>query len=821
MTLVPLAFGQGNRGGTERQSSKPGSQAEELFQSALLLVGTKDWELARQRMKEATRLWMQVREPQKAARALLQVGDCYKQARMYSESLYCYKQALEVRPLQGSVKANAYNAIARVYVELYERDLAIDYFTKAIRRARRVKNITAQALALAGLADLHHRQGEREQARALLAQARKLNRQQGNPEAGAALLHKDGQISQEDGRLERAKRAFEGALAIYRKTGNVEGQVKVLCSMTNLFLLASKEQRALEQATQAVELAQKQPAVTSADKLRARELLWPAWLGRARAERAAGRKELAKNNYLQALSRVAGIWWLDKISTETSAIGFRQESQALYQEFVDLLVELGDFDEAYFWADTAKARALRGATEARPMMQPLRNSDQGAQLREMSQSIARLRTELLLSHLGTERRTKLQKEIRDAEYAREEKRVLAEMQNSRDRLNWSKPATVKWLQERMAQDKSVLLEFLLGETRSFAFLITPDGVSCEILPSQKEIEKAVRPYLEKLRTSPNHLQLDRELAKTREQAAALFSVLFGNLARQILPGQKLIVVPDGLLHYLPFETLIHDGHYLVEDHEISYNPSASMLSLWPASSSQTNDSKKMDLLAFGDPVFDPQSNARNFEKTVSDVDRLTPSMHSAQGYILPPLPRTRDEVQYIANLFPPDRRREYLGEESTEDALKRESLRDYKRLHFATHSLIDEVSPSRSAVVLTLDDDPQEDGVLEVSEISELDIDCDLVVLSACQTGRGKLFSGEGIVGLSRAFLRAGARSVVVSLWNVSDIATSRLMKDFYQQLVGDVGNAAALREAKLQMIGAKELKHPYYWASFVIIGKP
>jgi CHAT domain-containing protein len=125
-------------------------------------------------------------------------------------------------------------------------------------------------------------------------------------------------------------------------------------------------------------------------------------------------------------------------------------------------------------------------------------------------------------------------------------------------------------------------------------------------------------------------------------------------------------------------------------------------------------------------------------------------------------------------------------------------------------------------VVLTLDDDPQEDGALEVGEISELDMDCDLVVLSACQTGRGQLFSGEGIVGLSRAFLRAGARSVVVSLWNVSDISTSQLMKSFYQQLVRGVGNAAALREAKLQMIrSAKEITHPYYWAAFVTIGKP
>lgn len=118
----------------------------------------------------------------------------------------------------------------------------------------------------------------------------------------------------------------------------------------------------------------------------------------------------------------------------------------------------------------------------------------------------------------------------------------------------------------------------------------------------------------------------------------------------------------------------------------------------------------------------------------------------------------------------------YLGKDSTERAVKRGVLHRYRHLHFATHSLIDGKSPSRSSVVLSLNDDPEEDGFLEVGEIAELDLDSNLVVLSACQTGHGQLLSGEGIVGLSWAFLRAGARSVVVSLWNVGDISTSNLI---------------------------------------------
>jgi CHAT domain-containing protein len=134
---------------------------------------------------------------------------------------------------------------------------------------------------------------------------------------------------------------------------------------------------------------------------------------------------------------------------------------------------------------------------------------------------------------------------------------------------------------------------------------------------------------------------------------------------------------------------------------------------------------------------------------------------------------------------------------------------------------VDEGSPSRSSLVLALDNDPEEDGLLQVSEIYDLKLDCDLVVLSACRTGRGQLLSSEGILGLSRAFLYAGARSVVVSLWDVSDISTAHFMKDFYKHLLSDDSGATALRKAKLQMLqGSKQKRHPYYWAPFVVIGR-
>jgi CHAT domain-containing protein len=324
-----------------------------------------------------------------------------------------------------------------------------------------------------------------------------------------------------------------------------------------------------------------------------------------------------------------------------------------------------------------------------------------------------------------------------------------------------------------------------------------------------------------LSVAPSNLYLQSKLAKQRTMAEELFTLVFGKLAGKLRTGSKLIVIPDGLLNQVPFESLVHNGRYLIEDYEISYLPSASLIELLRQPSA-TDQKDQLDLLAFGDPVFPQQAKpslTRKVPATPTEVDRQAWDLEMPN---LSRLPRTRDEVEYIASLIPKERQRLFLGKASTEKAFKQEPLNKYRWIHLATHSLIDERSPARSAVVLGLDGNHDEDGFLHANEIEDLDLNSDLVILSACETGRGRLLSGEGIIGLSRSFFIAGARSVVVSEWAVSDISTAQLMKDFYQQLVNNTAKPAALREAKLRMVhGSSETRHPYYWAPFVIIGAP
>lgn len=818
--LIPYglpAFGQSGKREGERQPSEMASQAESLFQDALRSSDAGDRQAARLQLQEAMRLWVARHEPEKAAKAALQMGDSSKQARIYQDALTYYGLALEIKSLPSTVMANALNATALIYAELYLHQMAERYFKRALEQARAGNDLAAQTLAWAGMCRLSLQQGALDKAQTYVMQALRVSKRD-QAAADPGLLYLKGQVNKEQGAIDEAKGAFEEALSIYEREGNVAGKVSALCALSTLSLLASQKQAALEQASQAVELAEQQAkrAISLADYENARDLQWPAWLSRARAERALGEKARALKSYSRAINHIEGRWWETYIATEAGAVAFREGSQAAFRENVDLLMEQGEFKKAYDLADKAKSQTLLNFTGARRAKPPAEDSKQSAALRELSRSIARLRIELLASNLSREQQAKLQKEIEETESKMQDIQLQAEMEQYKDRLVWTKPATTERMQTQMAEHHMALVEFSLGEDRSFAWLFAQGEVYVETLPARKVIEQAVGPYIDALAAAPNHLRLEREIANLREQGAALCVKLFGSLLDHIEPDQRLIIVPDGLLHYLPFETLIRNGRYLIEDHEISYSPSASIVGLWESAGSRASGDSQMDILAVGNPTFEPQ------EAGGRALHKQAQKMLEARGFRLTPLPRTQDEIQYIVGLFPAARRKTLMGWDGTETALKRETLRRYRYLHFATHSLIDEKTPSRSAIVLSPSSGAEDDGFLEVSEIARLDLDCELVVVSACQTGRGQLLSGEGIIGMSRAFIYAGARAVVVSLWNVSDLSANQLMKSFYRHLTGGLSNAAALRQAKLQMINSgKATRHPSHWSAFIMTGKP
>jgi CHAT domain-containing protein len=189
-----------------------------------------------------------------------------------------------------------------------------------------------------------------------------------------------------------------------------------------------------------------------------------------------------------------------------------------------------------------------------------------------------------------------------------------------------------------------------------------------------------------------------------------------------------------------------------------------------------------------------------------------------RGFEFTALPHARAEVSAIGRLFPAGASRVLTGAEAAEDRLKREDLSAYRYLHFAAHGYFDEAEPGRSGLVLARGG---EDGFLQAREVARLKLSSDLVTLSACQSGLGRLLAGEGVQGLARAFLHAGSRAVVVSLWNVNDEATAELMRRFYGHLQKGLARDEALREAKRSLAApGGRWRHPYYWAAFVLQGE-
>jgi CHAT domain-containing protein len=236
---------------------------------------------------------------------------------------------------------------------------------------------------------------------------------------------------------------------------------------------------------------------------------------------------------------------------------------------------------------------------------------------------------------------------------------------------------------------------------------------------------------------------------------------------------------------------------------VSYAPSLSSLKEIIGRARGRSSKRKKDFLAFGDPIYgDSSANSASYPNPT-----------------LPRLPFSEKEVDKISKSFRPQERTIFKRKEATELTLKNVRPDDFRIIHFAAHGLIDDRNPVRSSIVLSLDPDSPEDGFLQAREIFDLRLNADLIVLSSCRSAGGRLVRGEGIEGLNRSFFYAGASAVLMSLWAVNDEATSLLMERFYLYLKTGDSIAGALQKAKMDLIGASDFSHPYYWAGFIVSG--
>jgi CHAT domain-containing protein len=382
--------------------------------------------------------------------------------------------------------------------------------------------------------------------------------------------------------------------------------------------------------------------------------------------------------------------------------------------------------------------------------------------------------------------------------------------------------TLAAVQERLPAD-TVLLEYALGKERSHLWWITAHAAEVYTLPDQRTIEAAARATYEQLiarnrqlpdeTPSARRARIDAADRTVADAARRLGQMVLGPVAAR-LQHQSIWLVLDGALTYVPFSILPDAAeHPLIADHEIAQLPSASaLLALYDRGRTRARPARSIAVLA--DPVF-----ARS-DPRVSPKQQIASSPAAADLVQLHRLTFTRHEAEVIAALAPSGQSRVALDFAASRAFL--DEVHGFGILHFATHGILDSERPDRSGLVLSLVDRNGEarPGLLRLPDIYDLDLNADLVVLSACETALGKQVRGEGVIGLTEGFLFAGAQQVVATLWKIDDRSTAELMDSFYRGLLHEgLTPPAALRRAQLRLAQSSRWNAPYYWAPFVLQG--
>jgi CHAT domain-containing protein len=400
---------------------------------------------------------------------------------------------------------------------------------------------------------------------------------------------------------------------------------------------------------------------------------------------------------------------------------------------------------------------------------------------------------------------------------------------------FAKPLTIREIQKELLAPDMAIIEYFVGPQRMAVWIIRSDSNQCIEIEINREdlihmVEKFRQPFLDIKAGKITNLA---DIGFNVKTANHLYERIFLPVENYLNKNDHLIIVPDGVLNYVPFEALVinmkkrlergkllfseyENVDFLVEKYPISYIPAISILDV-QRKTKKAKESSKGLLLAFGSPDFGPFTGMRpDREKEMST--KLAAIYKMSGGSVFTELDSS--DAKEVSEILKPSRL--YTGKQATEDMFKQEAEK-YPHLYLSTHAVINERQPMYSMIALAQDEDPSEDGFLHSYEVFNMELSTDLVTLSACETGLGKLHRGEAMIGLTRSFMYAGASSIVVSLWTVEE-SSALLMRYFYENLKKGLTKAKALQHAKLDMLKNHDkgmsYAHPFLWSPFILVGE-
>ena len=776
------------------------------------------------------------------------LGQLYGSTGEFQRALEFYSEALTIarEEFDRRAEAAALSNIGSFYFALGEPGKALDYYTQALPLMQAMSSPSGEASILRLIGGVLSGAGRHQEALAKFARALELTKSADRFGEVGALINIGGMHSElkED---EKAINYFNQALPIAMEINDRVAVATISNNMGAIYRRRGENRKALDAYDQALKIVRdigdREKEVSTLGNI-------------AKAQSEMGDLKAARSSIESALDMLESL--RTKVGREDLRASFLAKDYSYFEFEIDLLMKLHKLSPAerldvlaLQTSERARARSLselliESRANIRQGVDPeLLTRERSLQQQINAKAFARMRLSRIPNTEG-----------QSAALAKETEALINELQQVKAQIRQKnpeyaaltqfRPLSASIMQAHLDAD-TLLLEYSLGEERSYLWLVSPTEIKSFVLPPRKEVENATQIFLEVLKSetpiysvsqqpgSPKGTELQRQ--ESLENAVALSRMLLGPIGTQ-LSEKRLMFVGDGILQALPFAALpdpiyakgTSDIRPLIWKHEIVSLPSISILETLRDKPAARKSPPK-DLIVLADPVFYANDDriksqpskvkANSIISTVEMVARETGA--TRDGERLARLTYSRTEAEAITGFLPGDRVKKALDFDANRALVNSGELSQYRYVHFATHGLLDSKHPELTSIVLSLVDQNgnPEDGFFRAHEVYNLNLRADLVVLSACETGLGKEVRGEGLIGLTRGFMYAGAPRVMVSLWSVKDESTSQLMSNFYRGMLKEGKRASeALRAAQLEMLKQPRWQAPHYWAPFVLQGE-
>ena len=846
-------------------------EAEALTQVGAVHRQLGDMNRARDAYTRAIELRRTVGDEAGESSTLHNLGTLHWTMGDYSRALESYTQSLHIRQRRGDRRAESETLIglAMTHRMLARSTAALELYQRALVLKRDVGDRFGEALALHNTGVLYSTLGDLARALEYYMQALSIRQELGDQQAVASTMtsiavahrllgdpkkaieyHEQalplletgqsrrelaetltnlGKSYQQSGDLRAAIRAYERALPLARQAGDRRNEAFALGSLASGLVAAGDIERARMHIAESRQLAQQ---IGDAD-------------GEANALLTMAEAAAASGQLDEALQHVdSGLSVIESLRAQVTVPALRATFPGLKQNHytlkIDLLMRLHQqnpntdhAERAFLTNERRRSRALLETID-RAQLSVARDDDFSIRATRLRADITRAATARLAASASDAARLEL-----------ELTKLLGDYEVLQGRMRESSPATVGLSTtlervsdlQRLLEDDTAVVEYSLAPKRSYAWVVTKDRFQNIALSDGTLIEAAARDYFEMVTVRPQRASRVR-----RQQAAETLSRLLITPIAAALSHRRLVIVSDGALHYVPFAALPEPNPSagngqpvaLLKQHEIVQLPSAAVLQALRARDAARPRAPKQ-LAMFADPVFradDPRLGVTTLPARSAPVvrslsepemgDTIRKAMTDTELPRLDRLTGSAKEAAAILALAPSADSLSATGLKAQRSLVLSPALSDYRVIHFATHGLLNSRRPELSGMVLSLVDSegrPQ-DGFVALADVLNLQLNADLVVLSACRTALGRDIRGEGIVGLTRGFMSAGASRIVASLWDVQDASTATLMAHFYRGVFQRKQSpAAALRSAQLEMLRDPRWSEPYYWAAFTLQG--